>query len=120
MGTIASQLHLHRDTVQRVLAQSCVMRAEPPLRPSQVDTCLPFMLETLFNFPTLAVSRLHAMVRERGYTSGADHFRHVVACHRPPQPAEAYLRLRKRPSEQAQIATVATSAIWWSVVPRSP
>ena len=114
MGTIASQLHLHRDTVQCVFAQPCVMRAEPPLRPSQVDTCLPFMLETL------AVSRLHAMLRERGYTSGADHFRHVVACHRPPQPAEAYLRLRKRPGEQAQIATAATSAIWWSVAPRSP
>ena len=47
------------------------------------------MLETLFNFPTLAASRLHAMVRERGYTGGADHFRHVVACHRPRPPAEA-------------------------------
>ena len=47
VGTIASQLHLHRDTVKRVLAQACVMRGEPPLRPSQVDPYLPFMAATL-------------------------------------------------------------------------
>ena len=83
IGTIASQLHLHRDTVQRVIAQACVMRAEQPLRPSQIDAYLPFIRDTLAKFPTLAASRLHAMVRERGYTGGSDHFRHLVACHRP-------------------------------------
>ena len=103
VGTIASQLHLHRDTVQRVLAQSCVMRAEPPLRPSQADAYLPFMLETLAKFPTLTAARLHAMVVERGYTGGADHFRHLVAAMRPRPSAEAYLRLRTLPGEQAQV-----------------
>ena len=39
VGTVASQLHLHRDTVQRVLAQACVLRCEAPLRPSQFATC---------------------------------------------------------------------------------
>jgi transposase len=103
VGTIASQLHLHRDTVKRVLAQACVMRGEPPLRPSQADPYLPFMVATLAKFPTLTASRLHAMVRERGYTGGADHFRHIVACHRPRPAAEAYLRLRTLPGEQAQV-----------------
>jgi len=103
VGTIASQLQLHRDTVKRVLAQSCVMRGEAPLRPSQVDPYLPFMEATLAKFPTLTASRLHAMVRERGYTGGADHFRHIVACHRPRPAAEAYLRLRTLPGEQAQV-----------------
>ncbi|MDP1690584.1 MAG: IS21 family transposase [Burkholderiaceae bacterium] len=103
VGTIASQLHLHRDTVQRVLGQACVMRAETPLRPSQVDPYLPFIRETLAKFPTLTASRLHAMVRERGYTGGPDHFRHLVACHRPRPAAEAYLRLRTLPGEQAQV-----------------
>ena len=41
IGTIASQLHLHRDTVQRVLSAACVMRPDPPLRPSQIDAYLP-------------------------------------------------------------------------------
>jgi hypothetical protein len=43
------------------------------------------------------------MVRERGYRGGPDHFRHLVACHRPRPPAEAYLRLRSLPGEQAQV-----------------
>ena len=103
VGTIASQLHLHRDTVKRVLAQACVMRCEPAPRPSQADLYLPFMVETLAKFPTLTASRLHAMVRERGYTGGSDHFRHIVACHRPRPAAEAYLRLRTLPGEQAQV-----------------
>jgi hypothetical protein len=103
IGTIASQLHLHRDTVQRVIAQACVMRPDAPLRPSQIDAYLPFIRETLAKFPTLAASRLHAMVRERGYTGGPDHFRHLVACHRPRPAAEAYLRLRTLPGEQAQV-----------------
>ena len=103
IGTIASQLHLHRDTVQRVIAQACVMRPDTPLRPSQIDAYLPFIRETLAKFPTLAASRLHAMVRERGYTGGPDHFRHLVACHRPRPAAEAYLRLRTLPGEQAQV-----------------
>ena len=102
IGTIASQLRLHRDTVQRVIAQACVMRSDPPLRPSQIDAYLPFIRDTLAKFPTLAASRLHAMVRERGYTGGSDHFRHLVACHRPRPAAEAYLRLRTLPGEQAQ------------------
>jgi transposase len=41
-------------------------------------------------------------VRERGYSGGEDHFRHLIAHHRPrPQP-EAYLRLRTLPGEQGQ------------------
>ena len=43
------------------------------------------------------------MVRERGYHGSPDHFRHVVAGHRPRRPAEAYLRLRSLPGEQAQV-----------------
>jgi len=103
IGTIANQLHLHRDTVQRVIAQACVMRPDAALRPSQIDAYLPFIRETLAKFPTLTASRLHAMVRERGYTGGPDHFRHLVACHRPRPAAEAYLRLRTLPGEQAQV-----------------
>jgi hypothetical protein len=30
----------------------------------------------------------------RGYRGGPDHFRHLIACHRPRPKAEAYLRLR--------------------------
>jgi len=43
------------------------------------------------------------MVRERGYRGSPDHFRHLIACHRPRPRAEAYLRLRSLPGEQAQV-----------------
>ena len=43
------------------------------------------------------------MVRERGYRGSPDHFRHLIACHRPRPTAEAYLRLRSLPGEQAQV-----------------
>ena len=43
------------------------------------------------------------MVKERGYPGRPDHFRHLIARHRPRPKAEAYLRLRTLPGEQAQI-----------------
>ena len=43
------------------------------------------------------------MVHERGYRGSPDHFRHLIACHRPRPKAEAYLRLRSLPGEQAQV-----------------
>ena len=88
------------------------MCGEAPLRPSQVDRYLPFMVETLVKFPTLTASRLHAMVRERGYTGGTDHFRHIVVCHRPRPAAEAYLRLRTLPGEQAQVGGYSNTALF--------
>jgi hypothetical protein len=51
------------------------------------------------------------MVREPGYRGGADHFRHLIACHRPRPTAETYLRLASLPGEQAQVdwVTLVTS-----------
>ena len=103
IGTIATQLGVHRTTVQRVLAQAGLPARIAQPRPSAVDPYLPFIRETLEKFPTLTASRLHVMVCERGYPGGPDHFRHLVALHRPRPKAEAYLRLRTLPGEQAQV-----------------
>src|SRR5271167_2538943 len=101
-GTIARQLRVHPDTVSRVLAQAGLPRIGPPRRASKIDPYLAFILETLAKFPTLTASRLHAMVWERGYRGGKSRFRAIIACHRPRPAAEAYLRLRTLPGEQAQ------------------
>jgi transposase len=98
-GTIARQLHVHRGTVQRVLAQAGLPRIGAVLRPAQIDAYLPFIHETLKKFPSLTASRLYAMVTERGYQGNIHHFRHQVALHRPRPVAEAYLRLRTLPGE---------------------
>lgn len=103
VGTIARQLRLHRDTVWRVLAISSVLRTPACEPPRLIDLYLPFIKETLAKYPTLAASRLYIMVQERGYGGGSSHFRHLVAPLRPRRVAEAYLRLRTLPAEQAQV-----------------
>jgi transposase len=101
-NTIARQLHVHHYTVARVLARAGLPRLGRP-QPSHIDAYLPFILATLEKFPTLTASRLYAMVRERGYAGGPDHFRHVISRHRPRPKAEAYLRLHTLMGEQSQV-----------------
>lgn len=102
VGTIARQVGVHHTTVDRVLRDHGVTRAVQR-RPSMVDPFLPFIHETLEKYPTLPASRLHAMVAERGYPGGPDHFRGVIARLRPKKSAEAFLRLRTLPGEEAQV-----------------
>ncbi|HTU06593.1 MAG TPA: IS21 family transposase [Trebonia sp.] len=103
IGTIARQLHVHHGVVRRVVAQAGLPILGTRPRPAQIDAYLPLIRESLEKFPELTASRLFAMVQERGYRGNPDHFRHLIAQHRPRRPAEAYLRLRSLPAEQAQV-----------------
>ena len=94
---------MHRDVVRRVLAGNSAPVHISPLRTSRIDPYRPFILVTLEKFPTLTAARLHAMVVERGYAGASSHLRHFVAAMRPRPSAEAYLRLRTLPGEQAQV-----------------
>jgi len=103
IGTISAQLHVHRETVTRVLMQAGVM---PAAAEQKASIAVPFigMIQTILTeYPTLRASRLYEMAKARGYKGGPDHFRHVVARYRPRPRAEAYLRLQTLPGEQAQV-----------------
>lgn len=102
IGTLARQLGIHRDTVRRVLGQAGIAAGVKYMRHSMVEPYVAFIQETLARYPTLRASRLYQMVRERGYPGAPDHFRAIVARHRPRPSAEAYLRLRTLPGEQGQ------------------
>lgn len=102
VGTIASQIGVHHSTVKRVLAQAGLEAGLSSPRPSMVDPYIPFIIEQLKKYPRLRASRLYHMVKERGYPGAPDHFRTIVGRYRPRPPAEAYLRLRTLPGEQAQ------------------
>jgi transposase len=103
VGTIATQLGIHHSTVRRVLAHSGIGAGRKSLRPSMADPFIAFIVETLEKYPRLRASRLYEMVRQRGYPGRPDHFRTIVARYRPRPKAEAYLRLRTLPGEQAQV-----------------
>ena len=94
---------MHRDTVRRVLAVNGQAVQPSLLRPSRIDAYRSFILATLTKFPTLTAARLYTMVGERGYVGCDSHFRHLIAELRLRPPAEAYLRLRTLPGEQAQV-----------------
>ena len=101
--TIAAQLGIHHSSVDRVLSQAGMPKAERARQVSMVDPYLPFIIETLAQYPRLTAARLYAMAQQRGYPGGSSHFRAQVAQLRPRKPSEAYLRLRTLPGEQAQV-----------------
>jgi transposase len=103
--TIARELGIHHSVVRRVVERGG--GADEPLpvtrRPSMIELYVPFLLETLGRYPRIAASRLYAMLRERGYSGGPDHVRHVVRGLRPRRSPEAFLRLSTLPGEEAQV-----------------
>jgi len=102
VGTIATHLCVHHSVVERVVEQRDLVGGQPR-RPRWIDPYLPLVAERFGKYPRLPASRLFQMVKERGYAGAPDHFRSMVAQIRPPIPAEAYLRLRTLPGEQAQV-----------------
>jgi transposase len=102
VGTIARQVGVHASVVRRVLRQASVIIVARQ-RPMMVDPYLPYIHEVLERWPKLQASRIYQMVRDRGYRGGESYFREIIAGMRPRPKAEAYLRLRTLPGEQAQV-----------------
>jgi hypothetical protein len=102
IGTIAKQMGRHYSTVKLALKRAGEDTSEST-RVRMVDPYVPFLEQTLAKYPDLYASRLYQMVKERGYPGELDHFRGIVALYRPRPAAEAFLRLRTLPGEQAQV-----------------
>ncbi|MGH2702584.1 MAG: IS21 family transposase [Actinomycetota bacterium] len=101
VGTIASNLGVHPDAVRRALRLGERKRPTQHPRPRMIDPFLPMVRETLERYPRLRATNIHAMLRERGFTGSARQVRRAVRELRPRR-AEAYLRLRAFPGEEAQ------------------
>jgi transposase len=100
IGTIATELGLHPDTVRGALASGQFLTGRTP-RASLTEPYLDFIRQTLEQHPRLRATRLFQMVRDRGYTGSIVQLRRVVTTLRP-QKREAFLRLSTFPAEQAQ------------------
>lgn len=103
IGTIADQLKLHPDTVRRALETERFnhWRGRAAPRVTMLDPYLPFLRDTLAQYPRLRATRLYEMLRGRGYPGSVVQLRRVVRSLRPPR-REAFLRLTTLPGEQAQ------------------
>ena len=102
VGTIATQLGVHHDTVSRAIeVDRFVSRGRHV--PSQLDPYLDFIGETLEQYPKLRATRIHEMIVERGYRGSVVQTRRAVKRLRPKGTKEAFLRLQTLPGEQAQV-----------------
>lgn len=102
VGTIATQLSLHADVIKRVLGL-LEARAGSAMRPRAVHKYGDFILETLTRYPTLRSTRLHDMLKPRGFAGSVRTLRDYVAEVRPRPQREAYLRVETLMGEQAQV-----------------
>ena len=102
VGTIATALGVHADTVRRAIEVERFQSAVARPRSTKLDPYLPFVRETLERYPRLCSTRLFEMLRPRGYTGSQGRLRLAVRQMRPEPVAEAYLRLRVMPGEQGQ------------------
>ena len=100
IGTIASELGLHYDTVRRALKVERFRRGAS--RTTKLEPYREFIQQTLEKHPRLRATRIFAMIRERGYTGGIQQLRRYVRKKRP-RLSEVFVRLQVFPGEQAQV-----------------
>ena len=103
VGTIVTNLGVHPDTVRAAIALDTRAVRRGLCRPSIVDPYLPFIRDTLAQYPRLRATRLYEMVRPRGYTGSANQLRRVVHTIRPRAAVALYRRLVVLPAEEAQV-----------------
>lgn len=102
VGTIASNLGVHPDTVRRAIETDRFNRPRLVRAAPLTDPYVEFIRQTLETYPRLRASRLFEMIRQRGYQGSLVQLRRVVARLRP-QGREVFLDLRTFPGEQGQV-----------------
>jgi len=102
VGTIATQLDVHHDTVERAIGARLFSPNGKSYR-SKLDPYVPFIRETLEKYPRLRATRIYEMLVSRGCDTSIGQLRRVVRRLRPRPQAEAYMRLKTLPGEQAQV-----------------
>jgi hypothetical protein len=100
IGTIARALSLHPHTVRAAL-ETARFNQRTVVRVSALDPYTDFIRITLEQYPKLRATRIHEMIVARGYAGSVGQTRRLVRRLRPRPVAEAYLRLRTLPGEQA-------------------
>src|SRR6056297_1984349 len=104
IGTIVAQLGVHESTVRRAVGIDA-FATRGRARPSDCDPYIEFVRQTLEQYPSLTGTRIHEMVKARGYPGSAVQVRRMIRKHelRPVPLHEVYFQLHTLPGEQAQV-----------------
>src|SRR3974390_3742750 len=100
IGTSATQLNVHRDTVRTALETDRFNRPKQDRTARKTSPYVDFIRQTLAQYPRLRSTRILQMIRARGYEGGSSQLRRLVAQLRPVV-QEPFLQLRTFPGEQA-------------------
>ena len=99
VGTIAAQLGLHHETVRAAVERETGGFRRGACRPSILDPYLPFIRDTLAQYPSLRATRIYEMVRQRGYAGSVIQLRRLVQRLRPETSHAVYRRVVTLPGE---------------------
>ena len=103
IGTIAAQLGLHRAAVRAAVERESPSVPPRVWRSSIIDPYLPFIRDTLTQYPRLRATRIHEMVRQRGYAGSVFPVRKLVRRLRPETSRAVYRRVVTLAGESAQV-----------------
>lgn len=103
VGTIAAALGVHHETVRAAIVNDTQGVRRGTCRATQLDPYLPFIRDTLTQYPRLRATRLFEMVKGRGYTGSVVQLRRAVRLIRPAATAAVYRRLTTLAAEEAQV-----------------
>jgi transposase len=103
VGTIAAALGVHHDTVRAAIVNNTQSVRRGTCRATQLDPYLPFVRDTLAQYPRLRATRLFDMVKGRGYTGSVVQLRRAVRLIRPAATVSVYRRLTTLAAEEAQV-----------------
>lgn len=103
VGTIAAALGVHHDTVRATIVNDTQGVRRSTCRATQLDPYLPFIRDTLAQYPRLRATRLFEMVNGRGYTGSVVQLRRAVRLIRPTATATVYRRLVTLAGEEGQV-----------------
>lgn len=103
VGTIAAALGAHHETVRAALVNDTQGVRRGTCRATQLDPYLPFVRDTLAQYPRLRATRVFEMVKARGYPGSVVQLRRAVRLIRPAATAPVYRRLITLAAEEAQV-----------------
>jgi len=105
VGTIASQLDVHHETVEHAINLETIVRnaRSARARAGLVEPYKPFIDTTVAKYPKILATRVLEMIKGRGYEGSVFPIRNYLRGARPRSRTEAFLRLSTLPGEQAQV-----------------